>query len=636
MLLRSITIENVRSFLQPQKIKFQENLSIVIGPNGGGKTNLLDILSGMLRRYLFATRYFYQTGGGLWRLDWNNTLDRLTFENHSKALSGPQLIEIEVVVTSSDIENMKLIKEDAGSMEELTGKKFQENPFAAASSWDLEKIAVGDVFSYALQDGNFQHGENPHALSFLEYLRLYEIDKQLRSEMDKTPLQLPIVYLPVTRTSTGFSSQVVLANYDDNNVKKENDSITSRNGAANLIQMAIGRLARRYRDLQEDSNQNAKEKFYQDANLVALSTDLKELGYTWELDTLNRYSNQYDIKLTKQGTSFSVYNASSGEKELLTYLFAIHALNVRNAVIIVDEPELHLHPKWQKALLKIWEKLAKETGNQFVLATHSPTFISPDSIKYVTRVYSEDQQSKVVQIEPKRLVNPKQLFNIVNSQNNEKMFFADRVILVEGLSDRIFFERVFDNYIASKGISNNQTLEIISVGGKGLFAPYQKLLSEFKVKNKVIADLDYIEQIGDSGVKQLFVVNNREIKKDVIENIKSMDADKLAATIEDAITSGDWKDSQDVWEYIKSHRRKLKSDLNDKEAKALNKFIGSKIKEGLFLLGRGSLEDYLPEGLKSKDLEKLIEYVKSDDFFKKLSKEVKVELDQICEKCLND
>jgi hypothetical protein len=36
--------------------------------------------------------------------------------------------------------------------------------------------------------------------------------------------------------------------------------------------------------------------------------------------------NQYDIRLEKQGSSFRVGAASSGERELLTFLFAIYAL----------------------------------------------------------------------------------------------------------------------------------------------------------------------------------------------------------------------------------------------------------------------------------------------------------------------
>ncbi len=192
--------------------------------------------------------------------------------------------------------------------------------------------------------------------------------------------------------------------------------------------------------LQEDDNQNAKTAFKADENLLALSSELNELGYNWELTTVNALSNEYDVSLTKQGTTFLVSGASSGEREFLTYLFAIYALNVRDALIIVDEPELHLHPKWQKVLLNLFEKLAKATGNQFLLATHSPTFVSPASIQYVSRVYSENQRSRVVRLTSNTLPNAKHLFNIINSQNNERVFFCDKVVLVEGLSDRIFLK----------------------------------------------------------------------------------------------------------------------------------------------------------------------------------------------------
>lgn len=56
MLLKKITIENVRSFLDRREMDFDGPISIIIGPNGGGKTNLLDVVNTMLRRYLFATR----------------------------------------------------------------------------------------------------------------------------------------------------------------------------------------------------------------------------------------------------------------------------------------------------------------------------------------------------------------------------------------------------------------------------------------------------------------------------------------------------------------------------------------------------------------------------------------------------
>ncbi|MET4273804.1 MULTISPECIES: hypothetical protein [unclassified Bradyrhizobium] len=54
----------------------------------------------------------------------------------------------------------------------------------------------------------------------------------------------------------------------------------------------------------------------------------------------------------------------------------------------------------------------------------------------------------------------------------------------------------------------------------------------------MVADFDYIEQIGDVTIKSLFATNASEIKKDVIENVKSLDGDSLIKRIDNAIAGG--------------------------------------------------------------------------------------------------
>ncbi|RTE92758.1 chromosome segregation protein SMC [Bradyrhizobium sp. LVM 105] len=631
MLIRKLSIENVRSFLDRREITFDGNISILIGPNGGGKTNLLDTLVGMLRRHVFNAPYYAHAGTveepNRWEIRYNDNLNQLTFEKYSKARDRDQTVEIVLEVSAQDIDNMRAIQTDAGDIRAALSRKYYPDPWQGVMDWDVSKLSAGQHVTVVWHNGAVRQPTEKTAQDFLAYLHVFEGDNALRAQTGKASLQVPMIYLPVNRGASGFNSSVGLAGYNDQDQKRAADAITSRTGF-NIVTLAISRMAQRFRLLQENSNVEAARTFRDDENLKELSAELISLGYTWELVTVDPLNNTYDVRLTKQGSSFLVSEASSGERELLTYLFAIFALNVRNAVIIVDEPELHLHPRWQTALFALFEKLSKSTGNQFVLATHSPTFISPASIQYVSRVYSESQRSNIVRLSAAGLPNAKHLFNIVNTENNERVFFTDTVVLVEGLHDRIVFERVLD-IVAKKHDLNAPSVEVVSIGGKGLFTAYEQLLDACKVKWFAVADRDYIEQIGDEAVKALFVVDAGEIKEDVVDNVKSLDGAALVERIEAAMGSGSWDDAKNVWAYIKSRRIRLKDALDETQQGILDSFIERKRGEGIYLLPRGELEAYLPVGYRSKDTQKLIELVSSEDFFDRLEDDVCAEFESM-------
>ncbi len=59
---------------------------------------------------------------------------------------------------------------------------------------------------------------------------------------------------------------------------------------------------------------------------------------------------------------------SSGEKQMLSFL-CYNAFS-SSIPIFIDEPELSLHIDWQRLLFRIL--LSQQTGNQFIVATHSP------------------------------------------------------------------------------------------------------------------------------------------------------------------------------------------------------------------------------------------------------------------------
>jgi putative ATP-dependent endonuclease of the OLD family len=240
------------------------------------------------------------------------------------------------------------------------------------------------------------------------------------------------------------------------------------------------------------------------------------------------------------------------------------------------------------------------------------------------RVFSREQQSHILRLSTTSLPDVRHLLQIVNSQNNEGIFFADEVVLVEGLSDRIFFDAVLNRL--GRGTTYKSTLEVISVGGKGLFKAYGKLLAACQVPYSIIADRDYIEEIGNEDVKGLFKLDESEIKKDVIDNVKSNDAKALVDRIDEAMRTGSWTDAQEIGAYIKSRRKQLRNDLKESEKEVLQDFIAGKRDERICLLKEGSLEAYLPEGNRNKDIDKLIRFVACQDFMSELSAEAQQEL----------
>lgn len=76
------------------------------------------------------------------------------------------------------------------------------------------------------------------------------------------------------------------------------------------------------------------------------------------------------IFTNSSGDKFDINGLSSGEKQLFLRTLAIKMLEPENSIILIDEPELSLHPKWQSKIIKVYERIGK--NNQIIIATHSP------------------------------------------------------------------------------------------------------------------------------------------------------------------------------------------------------------------------------------------------------------------------
>ena len=91
------------------------------------------------------------------------------------------------------------------------------------------------------------------------------------------------------------------------------------------------------------------------------------------------------------GNEISIDNLSSGEKQIvLRGGYALKNLNsISSGTILIDEPELSLHPNWQKKILQFYKNLFTDDNGvqtaQIFVATHSP-FIIHNPARYNDKV----------------------------------------------------------------------------------------------------------------------------------------------------------------------------------------------------------------------------------------------------------
>lgn len=83
--------------------------------------------------------------------------------------------------------------------------------------------------------------------------------------------------------------------------------------------------------------------------------------------------NELSVK-TKSNKDLSLFNLSSGEKQLLIVLSEAVLQEKSSWVYIADEPELSLHVRWQESLVGNLRKI--NPNAQIIFATHSPDVVS--------------------------------------------------------------------------------------------------------------------------------------------------------------------------------------------------------------------------------------------------------------------
>lgn len=96
----------------------------------------------------------------------------------------------------------------------------------------------------------------------------------------------------------------------------------------------------------------------------------------FELNKTLEYSRERGIEITDaRGRVVPLNRLSSGEQHLLVLFGNLLFGPSRPSLVLIDEPELSLHPSWQLSFLSSIERIKQVVKVDFILATHAPAMV---------------------------------------------------------------------------------------------------------------------------------------------------------------------------------------------------------------------------------------------------------------------
>lgn len=134
-------------------------------------------------------------------------------------------------------------------------------------------------------------------------------------------------------------------------------------------------------------NEEADVKLTYKAVRDYINIIFKDLNIRIEFDSRDAEGNLFFRN--KKDEKISIDDISAGEKTLLSKVLYLYLKEIKDSVILIDEPELSLHPAWQNQVLKLYENFAKENNCQIIIATHSPHIIGSAKNEWI-RLLTED------------------------------------------------------------------------------------------------------------------------------------------------------------------------------------------------------------------------------------------------------
>lgn len=459
MYLEKFTIKNFRT-IENLNLTFNKGLNILIGENNSGKTAIIDALRicigyGNLRRdiYLKDSDFHFQK---------ENVSDSATeIEFHL-------YFKIEIAQEAAWFNDLLCSNED-GTQQDLQ----MHFKFFIDENSGLKKI------KYRVWGGaNEGQQITPDVLSLLYHVHL---DALRDAEQHLRPVRgnkLGQLYnnIQIDTTSKDADRQKKQALADRVHVAVHSDPEWTAH-----LEKGKEKINEHLKETSFSGEEQKVEVDFLSYDFNKLVENLKIQMPLYQENILNGNNQKYfDLHQNGLGYNNLIYTATilgdlKQKKELEKETYA---------ALLIEEPEAHLHPQLQNLFFNYLNKLDKEHGFQLFVTSHSPTITAKADLNSVIVLQSQQHKITSLSIKSSGLTAPnltylQKFLDVTKSQ----LFFANAVILVEGISEallmKIFSLKVGETYNIEKA-----GVEVVNVSGVA-FEHFANLFNDVDAKKNL-------------------------------------------------------------------------------------------------------------------------------------------------------
>ena len=299
----------------------------------------------------------------------------------------------------------------------------------------------------------------------------------------------------------------------------------------------------------------------------------------------------YEDGIGRELTSYGHGTQRSIQMALVRHLAEVQRTaqnSTSNTLLLIDEPELYLHPQAVEQVRSALKDLSK-LGYQILFSTHSPQMIPSDDIKYTLLIRKSLDRGTYTRKRLKNAIddvieNANTQFELLFSlENSNEILFSEKVLLTEGKTEKKLLPHLFAKHHGKS--LGQEKLALIEQGGVASTPNAIKVLQAMDLPCKAIVDLDYAFR--GAVTSGLIEATNASL---VTCKAKFTENNDITLSAEGLPQKGDSLNAPQAFKWLGEQ-----ADM-DEHIEALHQLLKS---ENIWLWKKGAIEEHL--GLTAKN-----------------------------------